>query len=173
MGFTRIGAGIELAGNVAGNIAGLSTTGVGRVGAIDIKNVDFTTRFDPDIFKVSLPRPTKTIVVRQDPAPGDFVPAGTPITVVLVEKGLIPTKSLNGLAAEVVQRFPSIGNLEDDLNRPDDSAAKNAKAVLDKGIPFDQLADADKATLGAYTANRLPGTDAAKAAQDIMLLYGL
>jgi hypothetical protein len=137
-------------------------------------NPDFTVKFDPSIFAGALTRVTRTIVVNQDPAPGDFVPAGTPVTVTVVEKSLIPTKSFNGLSAAVVAKYPSIGALEDDLSNPQDPLAKNAKSALDKGVPIDQLSDADKAALTAFVSNRVgTAVDPTKGASDVSFLYQL
>jgi hypothetical protein len=146
-----------------------------RVVKVIPQNVEFNTKFDTGIFTGLLTRPTKTVIVRQDPAPGDFVPAGTPIKITVVEKGIIPIKSFNGLTANLADKFTNIAQLEDDLGNPGDPVSKNAKTVLDKGLPYEQLADADKAALTSYVQTKLGGNvaDVAKAANDVMFLYGL
>lgn len=150
-------------GNILGTIAVLP------------QNPDFTIKFDPGAFAGSLLRPTKTVIVSQDPAPGDFVPSGTPITVTVVEKSLIPSKSFPGLAAAVANQYTNIGALEEDLSKPNDPVATNAKAVLDKGLAFAQLTPADQTALTTFVSNRLgtSATDPAKAASDISFLYQL
>ncbi|HZU25683.1 MAG TPA: PASTA domain-containing protein [Bryobacteraceae bacterium] len=164
---------IEINPNIIREVGGL----VGSTGSVAPpapSNPDFTVRFDPNIFAGALTRVTRTIVVSQDPSPGDFVPAGTPITVTVVEKSLIPTKSFNGLAPATVAKYPNIGTLEDDLSNPNDALAKNAKSALDKGVPIAQMSDADKAALAAFAANRLgTAVDATKGAADLAFLYQL
>jgi hypothetical protein len=138
------------------------------------KNPDFTLKFDPTIFQGALIRPTKTIVVAQDPAPGDFAPAGTAVTVTVVEKGLIPSQSFNGLAQAVVGKYNTIGALEDDLDNPNDPVSKAAKTALDKGVPFAQMPDADKTALLNFAESRIgTAADPTKSAGDISFLYQL
>jgi hypothetical protein len=143
------------------------------VGAVPA-NPDFGHKFDPGIFGGIPRRPSRTVVVDQDPAPGDFAPAGTPIKVTVVEKSLIPVKSFNGLTAALTDKYQSIGALEDDLNNANDPVSKNAKAALDKGVPFDSLADADKQAVTTFVVSRLgSAVDATKAAQDVSFLAQL
>ena len=152
-----------------------SVSAAGTVGSIVAEipaNPAFTTVFNPRA--LSGIRPTRIVIVSQDPAPGDFVPAGTPVTVTVVEKGLIPPRSFNGLTQGVVEKFPTISALEEDLNKANDPIAKGAKAVLDKGVAFNQLSDADKVAVTAFVGNRgIAGTDPAKAASDIAFLFHL
>jgi hypothetical protein len=163
--------------NMAINIAGTSVLRTGGAAGISLnlpQNPDFTVKFDPSVFQGALSRLTKTVVVSQDPAPGDFVPAGTAITVTVVEKSLIPVKSFNGLAAAVVDRFPNIGALEDDLSNPGDPVAANAKAALDKGVAFAQMSDADKSAVTNFVNSRFgQQADVTKPASDIAFLYQL
>lgn len=136
------------------------------------QNTVFTTNFNPNAFNV--PRPTKTVIVNQNPAPGDFVPAGTPVNVTVVEKGFIPPKSFNGLSQAVIDKYATISALEDDLGNTTDPVSVAAKAALDKGVAFNQLSDADKTAVTAFVNKRgIAGPDANKAASDISLLYQL
>ena len=176
MAVTNFGSTKELAiaKEVLSTSAGLSIANIGGIVATLPQNTDFTVKFDPGVFTGLLIRPTKTVIVSQDPPAGDFVPSGTPINVTVIEKGLIPPKSFNGLNQAVVDKFPSIAALEDDLAKPNDPVAAAAKTVLDKGVPFAQLADADKTAVTNYVNNRLGTTpDPAKAAGDISFLYQL
>lgn len=152
--------------------AALKVGTVGRIVAEIPRNTDFTVKFNPNLFQPL--RPTKTVVVNQNPPPGDFVPTGTAVTVTVVEKSLIPPKSFTGLTPAVIDKFATIGALEDDLRVATDPVAVAAKAALDKGIAFDKLAAADQTAITTYAARRLPqGTDATKAANDIVFLYHL
>ncbi len=137
------------------------------------KNPDFTATFDANAFRKTLPRPTKTVIVTQDPSPGDFVPTGTPVTVTVVEKALIPSSSFTGLDQAVATKYKSIGDLEGALGVSTDAVATAAKTALDKGVAFSQLSAADKAAVTAFAA-KVPGVkDTAKAASDISFLYQL
>jgi hypothetical protein len=137
------------------------------------QNPDFTVKFNPGAFTSSLLRPTKTIVVSQDPAPGDFVPTGTPVTVTVVEKSIIPVSSFTGLTPAVVTQFKTIGDLETALANPSDPVANGAKAALDKGVPYSQLSTADQASINAFAGKITGVTDAAKAGSEISFMYQL
>jgi hypothetical protein len=148
---------------------------VGTVVADIPVNPAFTTNFNPGALNVI--RPTKIVIVNQDPAPGDFVPAGTQVTVTVVEKGLIPPRSFSVISQAVVDKYPTISALEEDLSKANDPVALGAKNALNKGVPFNQLSEADKSAVSAYVANRgLAGAtpaNAAKSASDIAFLFQL
>jgi hypothetical protein len=153
---------------------GTGSRGVKNVGNLvdDIPQNPNFIHFNPRGFHP--PRPTKTVIVTQDPAPGDFVPSGTPVSVTVVEKGIIPPKSFNGISQTVIDKYATISALEDDLNKPGDPVALAAKTALDTGVPFDQLSDADKNAVTAYVNHRgIAGADAGKAARDVAMLFQL
>jgi hypothetical protein len=145
--------------------------GLGVIGGDIPQNQRFTTTFNRGALIVQ--RPVKIVIVDQDPAPGDFVPAGTPVTVTVVEKGLIPPQSFTGISQDVVGKYSTIGALEDDLATANDPTAAAAKAVLGKGVAFDQLSAADKTAVTNFVTSRKIAGDSTKAASDISMLYQL
>ncbi len=127
----------------------------GLVYKVPVKdNSDFISKFDKDSFGTIVARPTKTIIVEQDPAPGDFVPAGTPINLKLTVKDVIPSGSFKGIDKVVVDKFADIGSLLTDLENTDDPLAKDAKSVIDKKVDYASLSTNDKTAVDNYVANR-------------------
>jgi hypothetical protein len=138
------------------------------------QNPEFTGKFDPGAFTGSLGRRTKTVVVGQNPPAGDYVPSGTAVTVTVVEKSLIPSRSFPGLTPAVVDKWPNIGALEDDIGKAD-TVAQSARTALDKGVAFTDLSETDQAAITNYVTNRM-GTgveNPAKVAAEVAFLYQL
>jgi len=129
-------------------------------------NTEFTIKFDKGTFKDIVARPTRTVVVDQDPDPGDLVPAGMAINLTLTVKGVIPVGSFKGIDVAVATRFATIGALEADLEK--DDVAKEARGVLERkeATDYDALSTGDKQRVNSYIKNRFgvePDADPAKA----------
>jgi len=143
----------ELAGSTVTEISQIYRGGL--VYKVPVKdNTDFISKFDKDSFGTIVARPTKTIIVEQDPAPGEFVPAGTPINMKLTVKDVIPSGSFKGIDKSVVDKFADIGSLLTDLEKTEDTLAKDAKSVIDKNVDYASLSTNDKTAVDNYVANR-------------------
>ena len=82
-----------------------------RVGsaAITIRdNAKFVDQFDESKI-IDTFRPTRTLVVGQNPAPGTFVPVGTPIDLRLTVKSSLPVGGFKNIDAKVIERFRDKG----------------------------------------------------------------
>ena len=78
-----------------------------RVGAAAINirdNTKFVDQFDESKI-VDTFRPTRTLVVGQNPAPGNFVPVGTPIDLRLTVKTSLPVGGFKQIDAKVIEKF--------------------------------------------------------------------
>ena len=127
----------------------------GLVYAVSVRdNTDFSIKFDPDSFKGKVTRPTKTVVVGQDPDPGDFVPAGTPINVQLVVKDDLPTGSFKGVDPVIAGKYEYVGSFQADIENADDRVAKDAKDVLDKNADYHALSTGDQRAVDAFMEER-------------------
>ena len=82
-----------------------------RVGAAAINirdNTKFVDQFDESKI-VDTFRPTRTLVVGQNPAPGTFVPVGTPIDLRLTVKTSLPVGGFKQIDAKVIEKFKDKG----------------------------------------------------------------
>ena len=122
-----------------------------RVGAAAINirdNTKFVDQFDPskivDTFK-----PTRTLVVGQNPAPGTFVPVGTPIDLRLTVKNSLPVGGFKQIDPRVLEKFKDKGvgdvmatyqgtPLEAVLGRPD-AGDYDTLPAADKAIVNDHI----------------------------------
>lgn len=137
-------------------------------------NKPFVDKFDPGVFTEVVARPVKTMVVGQDPAPGEFVPAGTPINLTLTAKDTIPVGGFKGIDVAVAGKYKNVGVLQADLENDADPVAKAAKSVLDKKADYATLATSDKAAVDAFVENRVgAAADKAKVYNDISFLFHL
>jgi hypothetical protein len=119
-----------------------------------------------------LHRPTRTLVVSQSPPPGDQVPTGTPITLTLTVKQVIPLGTL-GIEATLAQKFPTIGALQDHIDTSANGAA--LKEVLAKGTAYQDLTPADKGVADGFLneVGNIPDADRAKAFDDAGFTFNL
>ena len=113
-------------------------------------------------------RPTTTVVLTQDPPPGTQVPVGTQINLTLVNKGDIPTASL-GASAAVAKKW---ANAADVLSAVEGAGA-GLKAVLDKGVEYQQLSAGDKTVVDGFLRQQVPDADPATAYADVGFIYEL
>ena len=144
VGPVRTGGGVERIGNVGGFVD------VGRSPDVFINpdvppvvkpvvvadNSQFIERVNLDQLAGVLRRPTKTLVISQSPPPGDQVPAGTPITLTLTVKQVIPLGSL-GVGSALATKFTTVGALQDHIDADANAAA--VKVVLAKGMDYQDL----------------------------------
>lgn len=136
-------------------------------------NKPFVEKFDPGAFAGVVARPVKTMVVGQDPAPGEFVPAGTPINLTLTAKDVIPVGGFKGIDATLAGKYKNIGLLQADLEG-DDHVAKAARSVLDKKADYATLATNDRAAVDAFVESRVgAAVDKSKVYSDISFLFHL
>jgi hypothetical protein len=129
-------------------------------------NTVFAGKFDPGRFQGIVARPTRTIVVGQDPPAGDFVPGGTPVNVTLVMKDEIPLDTFKDIDVIVAQKYKTIGALQADLENPNDPVSTEAKTVLDKNVEYNALSSGDKLAIDNYILQRFgdqAGTEETKA----------
>ncbi len=137
-------------------------------------NKPFVDKFDAGVFADIVARPVKTVVIGQDPAPGEFVPAGTPINLTLTVKDVLPVGGFKGIDATLAGKYKNIGVLQADLENAEDPVAKAARSVLDKKADYASLAANDKAAVDAFVENRVgANVDKAKAYNDISFLVHL
>jgi len=137
-------------------------------------NKVFAEKFEPSIFADVVARPVKMMVVGQDPAPGEFVPTGTPINLTLTAKDTIPVGGFKGIDATLAGKYKNVGVLQADLENDADPVAKAAKSVLDKKADYAALATNDKAAVDAFVESRVgAAVDKSKAYNDISFLFHL
>jgi hypothetical protein len=130
-----------------------TVTGLFQVTAIR-DNTPFIIKFDPDTLARKVTRSTRAIVVNQDPAPGDLVPGGTPVSVTLVVKDEIPLGTFKGINESLAGKYTFIGQLQADLENPEDPVANEAKVVLDKNAEYNALSSGDKLAIGTFISQR-------------------
>jgi hypothetical protein len=116
-------------------------------------NIQFIGYFDPT--KVPPVRTTKVVVLSQDPGPDMFLPAGTPVNLVMAIKEDLPVVSFNNIEAVVTAKYPLVGTLIEDLGK-NDAAAQAAKTVLDQKsqVSYENLPPQDKSAVNAFIKDR-------------------
>lgn len=135
-------------------------------------NSRFVKVFDPSIFADVVSRPTKVVVVDQDPAPGDFVPAGSPIRVTTTVKDVIPIGSFKGISNIVLEKFDLVRDIIIKIE------ATEARDVVVKDKKFEELSGGDKQKLEGFFGEVFdePGTvddeTKAKVFEDAKFIYG-
>lgn len=114
---------------------------------------EFIGRFDPT--KVAIVRPTKVVVVSQEPGPDIFLPAGTPVNLFMAVKEDLPVESFNNIEAVVTGKYTLVGTLIEDLEK-NDAAAKAAKKVLDEKseVKYSELQPQDVKAVNAFIKDR-------------------
>jgi len=130
-------------------------------------NIDFIAKFDPSVLG-SIVRPTRTVVVSQNPPAGDFVPAGTPINLTLTVKQTLPLGAFK-VDAAFAGKYVNIGPFLDDVENPQDAISLGAKSVLEKDIAYDALAANDRQAIDSFMRTRFG--EAAGTAEQSAKLY--
>jgi len=132
-------------------------------------NKTFINKFDKQVFDGSITRAKKTVVVGQDPKAGEFVPAGTRINLIMVDKDDIPTGSID-LGTHVQAKFPDVGKFLDDIEKKDDPVAEAAKDVWERDKEYKDLSSTEKKAVDAYMKDRL-GDAATGTEEQTMAVY--
>jgi hypothetical protein len=97
-------------------------------------------------------KPVKTVVVGQDPAPGQTVPEGTEVTVTMAPKATLP------LDIFVLDRFLAEKYADQDVAvvlKDLDEKGATAKAVLEKDKDFEDLGGDEKQAVKKYAEENL------------------
>lgn len=131
-------------------------------------NKRFVDKFDPVVYEEKYSRPVKSVVVNQDPAPGDFVPAGTPINLSFTIKETLPIESFRDVDKALTDKYQTIGAMMSDLTNTSDATAKEAYKVIstEENRDYTALDATEKQKVDAYMRTRLgfePNTNADKA----------
>ena len=108
---------------------------------------DYQKKFDP----VKLPpsRPTRTVVVAQDPPAGQVVPPGTEVKVTLLPKGVLPVGGF-----QVSEAFKNkYGNGTVELILKDlDEKGQAVTPILQSEKPYESLSVSEKQAVSNYAA---------------------
>ncbi len=114
---------------------------------------EFIGRFDPKVTEV---RPTKVVVVSQEPGPDMFLPAGTPVNLFMAVKEDLPVKSFTNIETVVTDKYQVVGTLMEDLGKANDAVAGAAKRVLEEKseVNYSELAAQDKSAVNAFIRDR-------------------
>jgi hypothetical protein len=198
--FIRTGGGV-VGGGAVGRVGAGGVVGGGAVERVGNVGEAFDIRRNPDVFinpdvppvvkpvvvadnsqfidRVNLAqladvlrRPTKTLVVSQSPPAGDQVPAGTPITLTLTVKQVIPLGSL-GVDQALATKFTTVGALEDHIDADANAAA--LRGVLTKGTAYQDLSAGDKGVADGFlnSVGGIADADRAKAFDDLGFAFNL
>jgi len=147
----KVGTGILASSGVLASPAGVTAVA---------DNSFFRSQVDTGKLNLSIIRPVKTVVVGQDPPPGDQVPAGTPVNLRVARIDDIPLSSLKetgGLKAN------TLGELQA-------SITPAIQAVLAKADDFNSLSANDKGMLVTFVGTEV---DASKAFPAMKLVANL
>jgi hypothetical protein len=133
---------------------------------------DYQKKFDPA--KGIVVRPTNTVIVAQDPAADQVVPAGTEVKVTLISKGSLPVGSFQ--VSTAVQGKYGAGDVDLILKDLDDKG-QAVTPIFETEKPYEALSAAEKAAFGQYASGigLAFGNDAdAKGAfEDLQLFHNL
>ena len=116
-------------------------------------NNEFIDRFDLTKFQV---RPTKLVVVDQDPKPGSDVPAGTKVKLFMAFKEELPVESFTNIEQAVKNKYPDVKSLIEDLEKKNDPKAEAARKVLNESskLSYDDLGDKQTKIINDFIVNR-------------------
>ena len=133
-------------------------------------NTKYLDRVNEDNLKAKLKRPTKTVVIAQDPDPSEQVPLGTQVTLTLAVKNQLPLDGL-GASRTVADKWQTAGALEDAVEK-----SAPVKAILEKEVDYADLSPADKRVVDEFliqNLGELSETDRGKAYGDVGFVYTL
>ena len=136
--------------------------------AINLRdNTKFVKTFDESKLDATF-KPTRTLVVGQNPAPGVLVPVGTPVDLKLTVKDLIPIDGFKEINPKVLEKFAgkSVRDVTDSYRNTE------VQKVLDRAGTgdYDALSTADKAVVNDYIRTQY-GVDAAADAAGAKNVY--
>lgn len=131
----------------------------------------FLDIFNPDVLEEKV-RPTRILVVSQDPAPGGVVPAGTAVSVTTSAKEELPLDAFD-VADVLATSFTDIGALFDVVEEQE-----AVRGVVAKDVPYAELSAADKTNFDQFVNPLLSGTEAtaevkARVLDDVRNMYKL
>jgi hypothetical protein len=109
---------------------------------------DYQIKFDP--VKVPPIVAFKSVVVSQDPAGGQVVPAGTEIKVTLVPKGSLPVGSFQ--VSDAIKGKYAAADVEVILNDLNEKG-QAVKPILDSEKAFEALSASEKSAIGQYATS--------------------
>lgn len=132
-------------------------------------NDEFIDRFDPS--KLPL-RPTKFVVVKQEPEPGSDVPAGTPVKLFMAFKEDFPVESFNNIEVVVKNKYPNVKALLDDLEKKGDPMSERTMKLLTDSskLSYDELREKDVPIIDAFVQNRF-NIDPATQKEQVKKIY--
>jgi hypothetical protein len=135
-------------------------------------NSAFVEIFDQDLLAEKIEGPMEFVAVKQDPAAGDYVPAGSRVTVTFFLKDLFPLDTFKGISEEVVEKFDSVGELVEQIK------GSAAQEVIGKDVEYAHLSPGEKVTVDQFIATKVGVEDAdeemkSRLFSDIKVLYGL
>lgn len=152
-------------------IAGTSLTQGTQFLAAGFTNTEFIRNFNPTKVIQDV-RPTKVVVVSQDPDPNIFLPAGTPVDLVMAIKEDLSVEIFNNIEAVVTEKYQSVGSVLEDLNKANDAKAEAAKKVLEEKseVKYSELLPQDAKAVNDFIKDRFNinpdvATDKEKAAK--------
>lgn len=119
-----------------------------------LENVQFIGQFNPT--KIPPVRVTKVVVLSQEPGPDMFLPAGTPVNLVMAIKEDLPVVSFDNIETVVTTKYPLVGSLLEDLGKANDAVAGPAKKVLDEKseVKYSELQPQDAKAVNDFIKNR-------------------
>jgi hypothetical protein len=135
-----------------------------------VDNTKYLDRVNETDLKAKLKRPTKTVVIAQDPDPSDQVPRGTQVTLTLTSKNQLPLDGLGAIDA-VTKKWVTAGVLEDAVDK-----AEAVKTIIAKDVEYAQLSQGDKGVVDEFLIQNLgemSEADRGKAFGDVGFVYRL
>lgn len=120
-------------------------------------NTDFINKIDKEAIGEIAKRKTKTLVVGQDPEPGEFIPAGTPVNLTFIEKDDIPTGGMK-VDEAIIEKYGNVGMFIEDLGKTGDENAEVAKNSMDAKKKYKDLSTNDKSKVDIFMKERFGDT---------------
>jgi hypothetical protein len=135
-------------------------------------NSKFIDRVDVKDLGDILVRPTKSVVVSQNPPPGEQVPLGTSVTITLTVKDTIPLQPL-GVDDRVATKWLTVGGLTEAVDTSPNG--DEVKDLLAKNTSYTDLSTADKTVADGFMAQvgDLNDADKSKVFDDLGFLFNL
>ena len=109
---------------------------------------DYQIKFDP--IKVPPIVVFKSVVVSQEPAAGQVVPAGTEIKVTLVPKGSLPVGSFQ--VSDAIKGKYAAADVESVLNDLNEKG-QTVKPILESEKAYEALSASEKSAIGQYATS--------------------
>ncbi|GEM_PF-2648862 len=131
---------------------------------------DYQRKYIPD--KAPIYRQVQSVVVSQDPAVGQVVPAGTEVKLILAVKGTLPVGSFQvGPAFQAKYGAATVDQVLNDL----DAKGELVKPILEQQKPYEELTAQEKGAVVQYAQSVGLGAandaDAKAAYEDASFFY--